>query len=238
MKRKLHQVTLVGIDGTGTESELMDRVLRWCMKDIEFHSVLHVSGGGVNASYDGITRMGVPKMTYNGYNRWSVRDLPNIIQSDYCLNVHTDGFILKPDLWEDGFLDYDYVGAPWFHGTQWWLPKTSPNNVGNSGFCLRSRKFLKWSTTFDDYDGTPHNKPHETYKYDDIFLCVHNYAKAINAGIKFPDEDTAARFSRESVCRKYPTIDNSFGFHGKFHVKRAMKLVNNFKGISNATNPH
>jgi hypothetical protein len=61
---------------------------------------------------------------------------------DKCLIVQDDGMLIRKGLETSGFMDYDYVGAPW---------KVCPENqevavltkngmVGNGGFCLRSIK--------------------------------------------------------------------------------------------------
>ena len=219
MKRDLRQVTLIGVDGTGEDLTALDQVLSWCMEHFDFHSVLHVSGGGVSASYSGITRMGFPRMSYLDYNKFCLYSLPDLVQSDYCMIVHADGFIVNPDLWEDEFLNYDYIGAPWYISDTEVLPwlSGSPNIVGNGGFCIRSRKFLDFSKSFVGYDGT---------RNEDVFLCIDNYAKATEAGIRIADRDTAARFSVEILSGRYPSINNSFGFHGKHNLNAAFELVN------------
>jgi len=127
--------------------------------------------------------------------------------------VHTDGFILNPDLWDDRFLDYDYVGAPWYMSctTHW------ENLVGNGGFCIRSRKFLNYSKRFVGYDGS---------RNEDLFLCVDNYRKALEEGLKIADLETAARFSIETLSDRFPSIANSFGFHGKLNLHHAMQILN------------
>ena len=35
------------------------------------------------------------------------------IQTSHCLLIQSDGFVLFPDKWDDSWLDYDYIGAPW-----------------------------------------------------------------------------------------------------------------------------
>lgn len=222
MKQDLRQVTLIGVDGTGEDMASLDQVLLWCMENFDFHSVLHVSGGGVSASYNGITRVAVPRMSYLDYNKFCLYSLPNLVQSDYCMIVHADGFIVNPHLWEDEFLNYDYIGAPWYISDTEVLPwlSESPNIVGNGGFCIRSRKFLDFSKSFVGYDGT---------RNEDVFLCIDNYSKATEAGIRIADRDTAARFSVEILSGRYPSINNSFGFHGKHNLNTAVQLINSRK---------
>lgn len=221
MKKNLSQVTLIGVDGLGSESILMDRVLNWCMKWFDFGVVLHISGGSISCEYNGIQRLGVPRMnTPSDYNKFCVYELANHTTTEFCMIVHTDGFITNPHLWHDSFLENDYIGAPWYMGctTHW------ENIVGNGGFSIRSKKFLEYSRSFRDYDGT---------RNEDLFLCVDNYHKAISFGLKIADTDLAANFSVETLSDRYPTIDESFGFHGKNNLPAAMRLTNNL-GMGNS----
>jgi len=145
------------------------------------------------------------------------------INTDYCLIVHDDGFIINPHLWDDAFLKYDYIGAPWYVGQNrglTWI-KDHHNFVGNGGFCLRSKKFLieakKLSQHYTENNNTP----------EDLWLCSNNYFNLIDCGIIFADLNTARKFSTEATSDLYPDLTKSFGFHGKFHVKQAYEIVNN-----------
>ena len=39
--------------------------------------------------------------------------LKEYINSEHVLVIQDDGHIVNPDIWDDNFLDYDYIGAPW-----------------------------------------------------------------------------------------------------------------------------
>ena len=64
--------------------------------------------------------------------------LKKYIDTDFCLIIQGDGFVIHPENWTDEFLKYDYIGAPWRN-----LAHYSFIRVGNGGFSLRSKKLLK-----------------------------------------------------------------------------------------------
>lgn len=142
------------------------------------------------------------------YNKFFVEDFNNHIDTDFVLTIQSDGFIINPQLWNDKFLEYDYIGAPWpWH-----------NVCGNGGFSLRSKKFLKTSSKLK------YIKDHHEYENcpEDNFLCLDSYNRKfmVSNQIKFADINTALQFSFEHPIQQYPlhTIKNSFGFHGKFNL--------------------
>lgn len=62
--------------------------------------------------------------------------IPQIVETDFNLIVQNDGYVVNPESWTDEFLQYDYIGATW--------PQyESGEDVGNGGFCLRSRKLYQ-----------------------------------------------------------------------------------------------
>ena len=142
------------------------------------------------------------------YNKFFVEDFDKYIDTDFVLTVQSDGFIINPHLWNNKFLEYDYIGAPWpWH-----------NTCGNGGFSLRSKKFLQTSSKLK------YVKDHHEYENcpEDNFLCLDSYNRKfmINNEIRFADINTALEFSFEHPIQQYPshTIANSFGFHGKFNL--------------------
>jgi hypothetical protein len=130
------------------------------------------------------------------YNRFLIYDLHKHIKTDFCMIVQTDGYFVNLDSWEDEFLNYDYIGAPWVQPD---LPEDK--KVGNGGFCIRSKRLLEYSSRLEDYnEGTP----------EDVFICNFNREKLENDGIKFAPIDLASRFSVENSL-----YQGQFGFHGK-----------------------
>jgi len=152
--------------------------------------------------------------------------LNEYITSDHVLIVQDDGYIINSDLWSDEFLKYDYIGAPWPTTHSWrkrWSAKkyqnatinSKKNRVGNGGFSLRSKKFLKYASKFESCNGIA----------EDVFLCLVNYDKAIEKNIKFAPFEIALKFSYEVPLggrkmtkeTKGQLLDKNkhFGWHGK-----------------------
>jgi len=178
-KLLLPDVTLVCADGV---NEGVPGLLEWLQSEIEFHDC-KLFQDNLNSLQD--------------YNKFMVQELCDHIESEFCMIVQLDGHPVNLDAWEDEFLNYDYIGAPWY--TQpWRMDKT----VGNGGFSIRSKKFLKYSSYFTDYDGI--SEP------EDVFLCRSANEALIDLGINFAPHDVAYRFSVEDMPYK-----GQFGFHGE-----------------------
>jgi len=123
-------------------------------------------------------------------------ELHKHINTNHCLITQHDGWIVNPDKWDDAFLNYDYIGAPWPSG-----------KVGNGGFSLRTKSFLEY---FDK-----HNKPYvpnddNLYLEDSIITTIY-YNDLINDGIRFAPEHLANNFSREVYYKN--SVQKPFGFH-------------------------
>lgn len=46
-------------------------------------------------------------------NRIYLGLMPRVITTDFNIAVQADGFAVNLDAWDDDFLNYDYIGAPW-----------------------------------------------------------------------------------------------------------------------------
>jgi hypothetical protein len=160
-----------------------------------------------------VTVVKIPKLDYLSYNRFIIFELAKRIDTEFCLLIQTDGFILNPHLWESGFCCFDYVGAPWPREWDTILPAGS--SVGNGGFSLRSKRFLECSSlcvgAYDALAAAGHGN-------EDVFVCRYLFEIMKSFGIKYADYETAMRFSLEvqfpERVRGYHEV---FGFHGKFH---------------------
>jgi hypothetical protein len=146
-----------------------------------------------------IKKVNVP--SYQEYNRFIVEDLNNYIFTDFTLIVQEDGYIINPELWNENFLKYDYIGAMW----------PNENICGNGGFCLRSKKFLelssklKYSQCSPFYDITP----------EDWFLCSKNRKYFLDNNIKFGESNICDLFSKEN--NNAHLSKETFGFHEKLN---------------------
>ena len=156
----------------------------------------------------------IPRMDLVGYSKFILNDLHHYVDTDYCLVVQSDGFVLNASSWDPKFLSYDYIGAPWpqkLFLQPWNLELNMQKNcVGNGGFSLRSKKLLIETSKID------FNSLTFPTQSEDLIICHYLYDHFINIGIRFPDPEIAARFSIESQDAVYGQNPMTvFGFHGK-----------------------
>jgi hypothetical protein len=151
---------------------------------------------------DDIEFIKIRKLTHHGSCWFMFKEIKRYIDTDFCLSIHDDGFIINPDLWTDEFQQYDYIGAPWQEGY-----------VGNGGFALRSKLFI------DVCQEVPWNGEH-----DDWHACVTHRDYFIERGCKFAPIDLAVKFSLEGEIAGYEfNLNNCFGFHGRGEVNYLFK---------------
>lgn len=139
---------------------------------------------------------------YKGYSQFVVNTLKDYIDTEYCLIYQPDGAICNPELWDDEFLEYDYMGAPWgFNApiSNWCRYKCL---VGNGGFSLRSKRFLEVSSKIGFCIGP-----------EDQFLLCKSLGFLISNGIKIPECNFARKFSVEYPLDKDHREEFTFGFH-------------------------
>jgi hypothetical protein len=211
----LNNVTLLTILGNKEISKkenlkLVDNILNICDNKLSFQKIkiLQASKEIYEFNRDNLEIIPIQPLSQKDYNRFCVQDILNYVNTEFVLIFQTDGFILNPHLWEDDFLKYDYIGAPW--------PDNINSRIGNGGFSLRSKKFLEVSHKLKYIDGIGLSGGDCTP--EDYLLCRHYYDYLIKAGIKFAPIDVAIKFSFEQSIPEYPDWNNnmSFGFHGLF----------------------
>lgn len=136
--------------------------------------------------------------------------VPLFIRSPFAMSVHGDGFPTDFDQWDDRFLEYDYIGAPW-----------ADHVVGNGGFNLESEKLLREKLDL------PMNG--SGLIASDYWVCRHHRRDLERSGIRFAPFELALKFSTETVGQNVP----SFGFHGREPVSRkynrAWQILENFQ---------
>ena len=137
------------------------------------------------------------------YNSVVFFDLPKQLKTDFALFIQYDGFVLSGDLFSEQYLNWDYIGAPW--------PHYSDFTVGNGGFSLRSKKLVD---SIQKY-----LLPEDLHSAEDVVICRYLRARLEeNDGLQFAPEKIAEMFSYE--MRK-PDFD-TFGFHGLSHLPEVM----------------
>lgn len=194
MKKKLHSVTLIAVDCHNYKGAA--NALKKSMEQCEFASVKFLTD--INIKLPGIEVVNIkPIKSKEEYSEFMIKSLNFYFQTEYVLVCQHDGYVLDGNCWDDDFLKYDYIGAPWLY--------IDGKNVGNGGFSLRS-KTLQHALATDNFIVSTDPEDQSIGRlYRDYLIRKYN--------IKFPSDELADKFSFELRQPAGPT----FGFHGKFH---------------------
>jgi Protein of unknown function (DUF5672) len=192
-KKDLLNITLIGVDCQNIERLKMAADI--CEKGFSFGSVKLLTS--IDDTDPRVVKIDPIDSTI-AYSDFCIKELWKYIDTDYALIFQHDGFILNPDAWTNEFLEYDYIGAPWYY--------LKNIHVGNGGFCLRSKKLMKLV-------GENYIKIGGNFHPEDMWIC--NKAKPFleSKGIKFAPREIANKFSKEGDERGI-FWNGEFGFHG------------------------
>ena len=194
---ELPRVTLCTFGSTDIEG--MQKALDYSSKDIKFGAVKLI------------------QHECNGIDEWNyniVHHLGDYIDTDFCLLVHPDGFVVHPESWRDEWLKYDYIGAPWplpqddfsYRDINWNLVR-----VGNS-VSLRSKKLLTLPKRLPEKMKMEW-RPYFSYTNEDGFICCHNRHVYEHCGCTFAPIEVAKWFSREIEIPENKEVEKPFCFH-------------------------
>lgn len=138
--------------------------------------------------------------------RFTTYTVPEHIETSHALFIHWDSWILDPSAWRLEFLEYDLIAAPWY----WHMEGF---RVGNSGFCLRSKRLIDFLAANETE--FPVGDP------EDLTLCRDYRPRLENLGFRWAPEALAYEFSfeRSRIAKK------SLGFHGAFNFPQIMTDV-------------
>lgn len=107
-----------------------------------------------------IRHMPLAPMHYHEYSWFMLFALWRVIPTEFALVVQDDGWVLDGNLWQDDWLQYDFIGAPihlahvlapdgerWLRGFEWTRDYGQPGYrvhvVQNGGFSLRSQRMMR-----------------------------------------------------------------------------------------------
>ena len=194
------RVTLVAVDGTadpGATAHSLEVAAKACI----FAKVLFIAPHP-------FSQIVIPRLDKNGYNRFCLRQLYRNIDTTHALTVQADSGIHNPAAWDPAWLEYDYIGAPWppGHGRQ-------RERVGNSGFCLRSRRLLEATSRIVKDDTCIWNGQRTNVVADDVVTCVMYRKELVKLGMKFAPVAVAAKFAFEQSTPEAKLLDRQFGYH-------------------------
>ena len=198
---KLPNITLVCVDCINHNAAI--HAIKQSIKEIKFGKVLFLTDRQFYSTKFKVKIIDTIK-SKEQYSEFMIKELGNYIDTEFCLVIQADGFIINPKLWDNDWLNYDYIGAPWWYDS---------DNVGNGGFSLRSKTLLKVVSGYIGYYSNVIS-PIELHPEDDFICRKLRFLLKTEFNIKFAPEEIAAKFSYEPN-KKYPKfLNNTFGFHG------------------------
>ena len=195
--KNLSNVTLLCIDGVNPNQGI--RAVKYSMNNINFARNLILSHIKPDIIPAKIEYKEIPKLTHHTYSEFVLQHLHEFVDTEFCLAINDDGFVINPHLWQDRFLEYDYIGAPW-------KAHYPHARVGNGGFSLRSNKFINLCRNIQ-WRG----------EHEDAACCIFNKQYFLDNNCKYAPLELAMQFSLESKipeCSNY-SLETSFGFHGR-----------------------
>ena len=186
-------------------------------------------------------------LNYKQYTVFMMHLLYAFIETDYCLIVQDDSWVLNGDKFTEEFYQYDYIGPPTHCGFQFnddaskiqhlflqfnWIDKPNTLVVQNGGFSLRSKRFLEACNVH----GIAHTSPDPMKLKNDSMkkpkLWVHNWNEDVqlsgllrpvlaSCGYKFAPLDVASKFAIEymdPVWHKDINFNKVIGHHAKSRI--------------------
>jgi hypothetical protein len=194
-------VTLVAVDTACHELTAM--AIRECTDKAEFGEVLVLTDEAPGSQ----RKLSAPGAHYHQIapcqdaeqaTRYYWYAVPPLLATDHFMVVHWDSWIVNANKWKRDFLEYDYIGAPWWYAED-------DKNVGNGGFSIRSSRLANYMAG----SSLPFAHP------EDDALCRRYRPRLEVAGFTWAPTSIAGKFSFERVLFYNPR--EIFGFHGMFN---------------------
>jgi hypothetical protein len=210
----LPNVTLIAV--SSIEIERTIRAFQYSCRGINFGEVKFVTHEDVNP--DGITVHKVPRINSSDeFSKITIYDLPKYVDTEYCILIQYDGFIVHPEQWTDEFLNYDWIGPLWTKGHNYFDKNGNSIRVGD-GIALRSQKLMGLASKLNlPWDPFTNNGQHKPGFWEDSWICVKNRHIYEGHGCKFAPIEMAAKWGRELHTPPIPENEGitPFVFHGR-----------------------
>lgn len=197
---KLENITLVAVTSVNIDAHV--KALEYSCKDIEFGAVKLLSDVCPDNLPSYIKHEKIDKLTHpigenlgGGKDQWNyfmVYKLGSFIETEYAIIIHHDGFVVNASSWNPEFLNYDYIGSPWFLPSDTFSYRDVNGEiirVGNS-VGLRSKRLMDLPISLD-----MEWKPFHGYWNEDGFISVNNRHIFMQHGMRFPDLNVGKSFS-------------------------------------------
>lgn len=200
-KLQLPQITLIVADGVNAERA--KKVIDHCKTLCDFGAIKLCTHLPVDSEH----RVEImPLKSLIAYSIWCLTEMHKHIETQACLVVQRDGWILNPLSWNNDWLNYDYIG-PLF---------VQHDDVGSGGFSMRSKRIMEAAAKrIGDWDGTEaHAQLLQTTKarsYEDGVLAM---TMRYEGNWNYAPKEEAGKFAQggnpnPAYYHAYP-----WGFHG------------------------
>lgn len=226
-RKSLPAVTLICVSSVHTQEcirALFRSTLHFEFADVQFLTSESVLEEDISFFPELTVQKIAPIKSTVEYSHFLLSELPQYVKTDHCLVIQNDGYIINPDLWDDSFLEYDYIGAPWPPALPLMNPQGQPTQamnlaktrVGNGGFSLRSKKLLDLCSLIDI------RSLQLPTQSEDLVICHFYHEWFASQGIQYAPVEVASKFSFEcQIPEGRREIGQTLGFHGKPHVDAA-----------------
>lgn len=212
-KIRLPQVTLIGVDCVDFNRLLLAAEIS--TRGIDFGAVKLLSSKPRQCRFKSHLIEHIASI--ESYSRFMIADLPGYVDTSFALVFQHDGFVLNPAAWDDRFLAYDYIGAPWPEAFNPGDPRNEPSGgpyrLQNGGFSLRSSRLMNLCADLLRRGELDRTHP------EDLVICADAAARLNARGspsqgrVRFAPVEVAARFSREGWYSGSMKWRGQFGFH-------------------------
>ena len=197
----IKDITLICVDCLNYDAAL--RAIARSTQHTEFHKAIFITDKPPQKKPNNVEIKIIQKIqSREAYSNFMLDKIGDYFTTEFALIVQWDGYIINEDAWDPDFLNYDYIGAKWWH--------KDGLNVGNGGFSLRSRKLVESIKQLKNINLNDTE--------DNIICRTFRPELEKKFGIKFADETIADKFAYE---RGYtPGEKMPWGFHGFFNIHR------------------
>ena len=224
MTKSLADVTVIAVTSVNLKETIA--TLESCRKALPFGAVKMISDRkwrGVEENGIIFERLGchinlggkLKLETIDDYSDYIFKHLHTHIETSHALLVQADSGIMHPDVWDNDWLDYDYIGAPWLYSQHSYICKETKEHVrvGNGGFSLRSKKLMELPSKI----GMPLVQE-QGFWSEDGNICVYHRVEMLKNGIKYAPIDVASKFSYENLMSANYKV-RPFGWHKNHPIK-------------------
>ena len=190
----LPQVTLILLSGLGYRTKANIHALEYSQREINFGAVKYIQLGDIENIDD--------------WSKATIYELPKYIDTDFCLLIHENGFVVNPEMWNESWLSYDYIGSPWPLPSDDFSYRDDMgriSRVGNS-VSLRSKRLMNAVSTREW-------KPYYGFYNEDGFISCHNKGWLESQGCAFAPLEVAKHFGRELEIPENQDVTKPFVFH-------------------------